>query len=228
MTRLAGLAALLALPIAARATEPILLEPGPAGRDTAVYRFLPDSPRDPDSPSLYAFSSVSASGAHDFRSFVHFEMPADLGGVCVEKAELFVFYGFAFSGFGEGDDAPGTLLCEPVLADWSEAGMTWNTQPPRGAAVDVIEGIESFGYLACDLTGLVQAWLDGAPNFGVALSSPTGRVMGFYSFEAQVDPVLRPALAITPADDSFACPEPAAAGGIALTALARLATRRRS
>jgi hypothetical protein len=218
----------LLLAPAAFAADPILIEPGPAGRDTAVYRFLPDSARAPDSPALYAFSTTSTSGNHEFRSFLHFEMPEELAGACIEQAELFVFFGFEFSGFGEGDDGPGTVLCEPVLAAWSETGMTWNDQPLRGGAVDAVEGIDDFGYVACDITALAQAWLAGAPNHGVALSSPTGRVMGFYSFEAQVDPVLRPALAITPADDPFACPEPGAASVIAVAALARLAKRRRS
>jgi hypothetical protein len=207
----------------ARAADPILIEPGPAGLDTAVYRFLPDSPRDPDSPSLYAFTNAGESGNHDFRSYLRFDLPESLAGACLEKAEIYVFYGFEFSGFGAGENVPGVLWCEPVLSAWSETGMTWNAQPARGAPVDVIEGIDAFGYLACDVTSLAQGWVDGAPNHGIALSSPTGRVMGFYSFEAQVDPVLRPALAVTLAGDPLACPEPGrAVAGVAAVLVAAM------
>lgn len=218
------LAVLVALaPRAAFAAEPILIE---SGQDTAVYRFIPNLARG-DYGSLYAFTIQDAGQNHDFRTFLRFELPPGVAGGCVERAELFVYYGFDASGFGSGLNVPGTLQCAPVLAAWNEATTTWNTQPPIGAAIDEITGIAAFDYLACDVTALAQSWADGAANHGVALSSPTARAMGFYSFEAQVDPVLRPALAITLADDPLACPEPAPGAAIALGALAALRSRRR-
>lgn len=211
---------------AAFAADPIAIEPGPEGEDTAVYRFLPNLARG-DNASLYAFTFADGPQNHDFRTFLRFDLPPGLDGICLEKAEVFVFYGFDFTTFGAGQNVPGTLQCAGVLAGWSEATMTWNNQPPIGAATGTITGIGDFQFLACDVTPLVQSWIEGAPNHGIALTSPTGRVMGFYSFEAQVDPLLRPALVITPADDPLACPEPAAGAAAALVALGSLRSRRR-
>lgn len=225
MKRLA-LACLLALgPRIAVAADPILIE---SGEDTAVYRFLPNLARG-DYSSLYAFTLEDGGQHHDFRTFLRFAPLPDLAGACVEFAAVYVYYGFDFTGFGTGENVPGTLTCEPVLAPWAEATATWNNQPATGAATGSVTGITAFDYLECDVTPIVQAWADGAPDHGIALSSPSGRVMGFYSFEAQVDPVLRPALGITLADDPLACPEPAGAVAAvaALAAAAGLRARRR-
>jgi len=229
--RRAAFAALLALaPCVARAADPILIAPGPEGQDTAVYRFLPNLSRG-DYPTLYAFTISDNGVAHDFRTFIRFDLPVDLAGACIKQAQVFVYYGFDASGFGSGLDVPGTVECAPVLAAWDEATMTWSNQPPIGAPIDTISNITAFQYLVFDVTPLAQSWVDGAPNYGVALSSPTARGMGFYSFEAtQVDPAFRPALAITVADDPSACPEPAVFGSAAaaLAALALERARRRT
>jgi hypothetical protein len=217
--------ALALLPRPAAAADPILVE---SGDDTAVYRFLPNLARG-DYSTLYAFTLADGGQQHDFRTFLRFAPLPDLAGACVEFAAVYVYYGFDFTGFGSGENVPGALTCEPVLAPWAEATTTWNNQPPIGAATGLVTGITAFDYLACDVTPIVQGWADGVPDHGVALSSPTARVMGFYSFEAQVDPVLRPALAITLADDPLACPEPGLGGAMAVTfaALAALRARRR-
>jgi hypothetical protein len=213
-------------PIASRA-ETILIEPGVSdGEDTAVYHFIPFLARG-DYPSLYAFTIAEDNQAHDFRTFLHFDLPEELLGACVEQSDVYVYYGFDSSGFGTGENVPGTLTCEPVLAAWDEMTMTWNSQPAIGAPLDTVTDITAFGLLSCDITPLAQAWLDGEPNYGVALSSPTARAMGFYSSEAG-SPVLqeqKPALAITIADDPQACPEPASAAAFA-TAAGALAVRR--
>jgi hypothetical protein len=210
----------------ASAHEPIVIQPGAEGEDTAVYHFLPFLARG-DYPTLYAFTIAEDNQAHDFRTFLRFPIPAELAGACLESAEVFVYYGFDASGFGSGENVPGTVLCEPVLAAWTEAAMTWANQPPIGDALDAIENVTSFRFLGFDVTALAQSWVDGAPNYGVALSSPTARGMGFYSFEAQVDALLRPALSITVADDPQACPETAAAVPAALAVLAIQRVRRR-
>jgi hypothetical protein len=45
-------------------------------------------------------------------------------------------------------------------------------------------GITAQGPIACDATALVRDWLSGAkPNHGIALTNPTDRVIGMYSFE---------------------------------------------
>jgi hypothetical protein len=213
--RLALFVALLASSQVAVAADPIVVA---SGDDTAVYRFLPDLARGTYT-TLYAFTLEDAGQPHDFRTFVRFDPLPNLAGACVESATAYVYYAFDSSGFGTGENVPGTLTCEPILEPWSGATATWNNQPSTGEPTGTVTGITSFGYLACDVTPTAQAWADGSPNYGVALSSPTSRAMGFYSFEAQVDPFIRPALAITLADDPQACPESAWAAAVAIVAL---------
>jgi len=211
---------LAASPRIAVAADPILID---SGEDTAVYRFLPAIARG-SYPTLYAFTLQDAGQDHDFRTFLRFYPMPDLSGACVASAEVYVYYGFDFAGFGSGGTGPGVLTCSPVLAPWSAASATWNNQPPIGAPTGAVENITAYDFLACDVTATVQAWADGAPDYGIALSSPTDRVMGFYAFDAfgpgsQLDPNLKPALVITLADDPQACPEPAWAAPVAIAAL---------
>lgn len=219
MKRLAIALAIVAaaLPRHAVAAEPVFIE---TGDDTAVYRFLPNIARGAYT-TLYAFTLQDAGQNHDFRTFIRFDPLPGLAGACVESALVYVYYGFDFTGFGTGGSGPGVLTCSPVLAPWSEASTTWNNQPPIGAPTGSVANITTYDFLACDVTATVQSWADGAPDYGVALSSPTDRVMGFYSFEAgpPIDPVLRPALAITLADDPQTCPEPTWVAPVAIAAL---------
>jgi len=58
-------------------------------------------------------------------------------------------------------------------------------------------GITVVAPLAFDVTGLVREWLDdAAPEYGVALTNPTARLLGMYSLESAVAPELQPTLVI--------------------------------
>jgi hypothetical protein len=198
----------------------VVLQPGPEGEDVAPYEFLPSSLRG-SNPSLWA----TTNDGHSFITYLRFALPPDLvaPGEAVGEATLTVFFATDEVGFGEGGDEPGVLECRPVLEDWSESTVTWLAKPAFGEPVDVIEGIEELGPLAFDVAGLVAEWVDGVrPNRGFALTNPTARLMGFFSFEAQVEPVFKASLAI----DVVPAPEPAAGPG-ALAALAALWAARR-
>jgi hypothetical protein len=207
------------------AAELVVLRPGPEGEDVAPYEFIPSSLRG-NNPNLWAVTAESEGQGHDFVTYLRFELPADLVGPDEEVAEalLTVVYTVDEVIFGEGSDDPGVLECRPVTEDWSEASVTWSTRPGSGEPVDVITGIESLGPLAFDVTELVADWVDGVqPNHGFALTNPTERLMGFFAFEASVDPVFKASLEI----DVRPVPEPAAGTGAAAAALAALARRRK-
>ncbi len=58
-----------------------------------------------------------------------------------------------------------------VTGAWTEAGVTWNNQPP--VAVTVTDSVVIIAGLTCasfTVTGDVQAWVDGAANYGWQLS----------------------------------------------------------
>lgn len=201
----------------------VILQPGPEGEDSAPYEFLPSSIRG-NGEALYAFTDPE--GGHDFESFLHFPLPPDLlgEGEVVSEALLSLFYGFEFTIRGDTTDVIGAIECREVLEPWSEATLTWLNRPAYGPPVDVVEDIDEIGAVVCDVTGLVADWAAGVrPNHGIAVTNPTGRLIAFYSFEAAVDDVLRPALLVETAAPE---PEAGAAAGAALAALAGLAARR--
>lgn len=217
-------AALLLATTAPAAAELVVLRPGPEGEDVAPYAFLPGSLRG-SNPNLWATTTSLDGQDHSFITYLRFELPTDLvgPGEQVGEAMLTVVYAIDEVGFGEGSDVPGVLECRPVASPWSENSVTWLAQPAFGPPVDVIEGIEALGPLSFDVTGLVADWVDGVrPNHGFALTNPTSRLMGFFSFEASVDPLFRASLAI----DVVPAPEPGAAPSALAALVATLALAR--
>jgi hypothetical protein len=208
-----------AQPAAARWVE---LAPGPEGVDSAPYAFFPALPRGMHD-TLYAFSDPDA---HGFETYLWFELPEDLLGPDEEVARAFLTLYHAIASFDGSpvDPDPGVLECRETLASWSEATLSWSNKPAYGPPVDTVTGIDALGYVSCDVPDVVQAWAEGArPNHGFALTSPTTRILGFYSFEANVDPGLKASLLI----DVQPVPEPAAGALAAAVALAVLARRAR-
>jgi hypothetical protein len=179
---LASLGLALAMAAPARATV-FEIEPGAEGEDTAPYSFLPSLPRGQHG-TLYAFVASDGGVAHDFETYLKFPLPELEACGEVLAATLEFTYAFDSSGFGSGSDDPGEIHCHEVLEGWSEDQLTWNKRPEVAEPFDVLTGIDTLGPLACDATALVQDWLSGAaPNHGFALTNPTGRLIGMYSWE---------------------------------------------
>jgi hypothetical protein len=198
MTRPFLLALLLGAALPASADRLVQVRPGPEGEDVAAYGFFPSLMRG-NYDTLYAFSATGETGAnHSMETFIEFPVgPGFLGpNEVVKLAELRVAYSFDFDQFGNSNDEPGSLSCSVVTAPWDEATLVWNNKPPFAAPFQTITGITALGPLAFDVTAVVQGWATGAiPNHGVALTSASERVLGFYSFEKTgVDPNLRPYL----------------------------------
>lgn len=185
-TTAAGLS--LALATAAGAQVEQLVQPGPAGEDSAPYSFLPTLVRG-ERDTSWIFSASDAGFDHSFRTFVRFPLPEPPQGLAVAYAYAWFYYAFDASGFGETEEEPASFSCHPVLANWSEATLTWLNQPPIGDAFDGAEGIDGFQLFYCDVTALVRAWQSGAtPNYGIALVNPTARTIGMHSFESTLAP----------------------------------------
>lgn len=196
------------------------------GEDTSPYRFLPNLARY-NRETSFAFVATDENGVrHDFETYVRFPVsPQDIPlGQVLEEALLVVTYAFDFTGFGETSMEPGVVSCHEVLAPWNQTTLTWSNRPAIDLPIDTITEIVDFGALICDVTPIVQGWLDGTiPNHGLAVTSPTSRVIGMHSFEADVNRFLMPNLFLT------TVPEPGTAIGLAsgFTLLATFAKRRR-
>ena len=69
------------------------------------------------------------------------------------------------------EEFPITVDLKPVLEDWDEGAVTWNTRPDVGGLTDSTVMSSGFQTLSFDLTEEVMGWLDDpTSNFGVELS----------------------------------------------------------
>lgn len=154
--------------------------------------------------------------AHDTRTLIRFDvaglalLPAN-----VARATLNLF---AVPGLPPFDNptpgSPVTIQLREVTGDWTETGVTWETQPAVGAAVlasAVQTGVNQL--VSFDITDLVRDWLaDPTGNRGVQLSQPdvllsdAGRpIASLFLSSASTDPALRPFLSVdVPAPASVA------------------------
>jgi hypothetical protein len=73
----------------------------------------------------------------------------------------------------------GPIDVREVPASWSEETLTAGTAPAPGAVIVTVPGasLTLRDYVLVDITSSVQAWLNGSPNFGIALvPNPGGTV----------------------------------------------------
>jgi hypothetical protein len=96
---------------------------------------------------------------------------------------------------------PPTLEVELRQVDepWTESSVTWNNQPDS-TNISKINGVGTgLDYYDWDTTGLVQGWLNGATNNGLALWSDTESTFGWRGFASQesVSPPAPPQLIVT-------------------------------
>ncbi len=71
-------------------------------------------------------------------------------------------------------DTAGLVSLQPVGAAWSEYGVTYQTLPTLGSAVSLFGVSQAGGYVAIDVTSVVQGWVAApAGNYGLALTAGT-------------------------------------------------------
>jgi hypothetical protein len=179
-----------------------LIVPDASGEDVSPYCFLPTLARGSHTTN-YATTAFSTAGTcHSFVTFLRFELPAGLlePGAAIEQATLLVPYLFNSSFGTEPPHPPVRLRVHRVTAAWSEAAVTWASQPPYEATLlDEVDGITDFGVIELDVTQVVRDWVQGTlANHGLVLTSPDDQVLGFHSWEATVSNALKTALLIIP------------------------------
>jgi len=222
----AAIAVVAALATDSRAAELVL----PASEDTAPYSFVPSLARY-NADTLYAFVAEDENEIeHSFETYLRFPGLAGMipEGEEVLSADLLVYYAFDFEGFGETSDLPATLHCHRITGSWNQTTLTWNTRPSLdGPPLDTASGIEDFGIQSFDVTAAAAGWASGSlPDHGLALVSPTPRVLGMHSSEASVPSffkatlvvetgVVTPVPAVSPPTLAFLAVCLAACGGIA-------------
>lgn len=88
-----------------------------------------------------------------------------------------------------------------VASPWTELGVNWNNQPPVSAAVSATQVVShNADCLYTEVTPDVQAWVDGADNYGWQLSDQAETLLGgeaLYGSREQSSPSYRPQLVVT-------------------------------
>jgi len=158
------------------------------------------------STSIFPFGNyIGATSGEDVfcRTYLHFPLDGIPAGATVQSATLHVYVDDFWPGPG---GAP--MSAYPVTADWT--GVDWDdvsTWPALGEGVATTDVSSTAGWYGWDVTSLVQGWLDGTPNYGLAaaaadLGSTANNWAAARRLTAE-DPATRPYLEVT-----FSEPEP--------------------
>jgi hypothetical protein len=71
-------------------------------------------------------------------------------------------------------NTPGVITFSPITASWGEYSVTYANQPSLGSAVGSFAVSQAGGFVAIDVTSLVQGWIASpATNYGLELTSAT-------------------------------------------------------
>ena len=88
------------------------------------------------------------------------------------------------TGAGGGAHPEGPITVHRVTADWTETGATWenmngNFESSKLATIPAqpVDGV----WVSFNLTGQVQAWVNGQPNYGILMASTAEGVHAKYS-----------------------------------------------
>ncbi len=105
-------------------------------------------------------------------------LPSGLTSANVQKATLTVFVNKVTTAGG--------LDFLPINGSWSESTVTYSTAPARGAAVlsDVPVSVANM-YLTVDVTSLVQNWVSGTANYGIAIRAASAQSSTVVSLDSK-------------------------------------------
>lgn len=177
-------------------TTCLTLQRGVAGtvEDTVIYAGLPNAK---NGTNANLWTGLTSSGVA--RSLIKFDLSAVPAGSVVQSAQVSVYASNANTT---------TVRAHRVSAAWQESTATWNTfagaYDPEVLATFVTGG---YGMRTFSLTGQVQAWVNGDPNYGFLIEEdPTPYRTGFGSSESATQS-RRPTLTVC-YDDAATAPEP--------------------
>ena len=173
--------------------QTVTIQPGETeGIDAYVYEDYPTT-NFGEYTDLYA----GANPPGICRSYLQFSLDSVPEDVVITNAKLWLYYFY-------NDPGGATIIgVYPVLAAWTESGVTWDDQPEFGETpIDTynLPAAPTGDFRYWVITDLVRGWLGGSiVNYGLVLASPNEGGLegwiGFYSSDASAS--LRPKLTIT-------------------------------
>ena len=180
---------LLAVLIIDAAGTPLILQPGPEGKDTYVK--IDDSTPHGDADVLEVRKGIGARGVITSRTFIEFDLSA-YSGITVNKAELRLWSVY------RGGRLATVALCR-VSNVWNESTLIWEDNIPFGGPEEYLS--QTGGYYYFDVTSMVSDWITlGVPNYGTVVkfedeSGPNDGIV-VHSSDNTDYPGKRPALLI--------------------------------
>ncbi|WP_378789899.1 DNRLRE domain-containing protein [Nonomuraea fastidiosa] len=121
----------------------------------------------------------SNSGTVRWRSYLRFpDVPAVFAGSKVENADLILWN---YLSNDCGSRVGSGVTARRITSDWDEATLTWSSQPsvtnegadnePGAYSTDCTGSMNYAWDLIHSVDDIVQAWVDGKPNYGIQLAA---------------------------------------------------------
>ncbi|GIW07412.1 MAG: hypothetical protein KatS3mg060_2217 [Dehalococcoidia bacterium] len=141
---------------------------------------------------------VGFDGEEVRRLLVRFDLSTIAGDALVEGATLSLH--LASASLGGAPSVP--ISATMALSPWVESTVSWASQPAHGAPSVATHVLTSTGWYSWDVRPIVQAWVSGAPNYGVVLRTVTETITGTRTFHSReiscvVSPCFEPRLVVT-------------------------------
>ncbi|TET99466.1 MAG: DNRLRE domain-containing protein [Dehalococcoidia bacterium] len=154
------------------------------------------------STSVFPFGNYVGPISRDdvfCRTYLRFPFDAIPASATIQSATLYVYVDDFWPELGS---AP--MATYPVTAAWTPDGVDWydmGAWPALGGAVATTDVSSDGGWFTWDVTGLVQGWVDGTPNYGLAVASAyLGSAESNWAAARRLtagDPATRPYLEVT-------------------------------
>ena len=171
---------LLALLCCGQATAtPVLLQPGPEGKDAAISdQGIGDMNFGSNEHLTRHFGTVNQHG------LIEFDL-APYAGTTISSAQLRLYLELNAT-------AGQQYSIHKNLGAWVESSVTYNNAPAYGSALATILTMAGSQFYSFDVTGAVSGWLAGDPNFGFRLTETNG--VAFFVSSDHAAPSFRPVL----------------------------------
>ena len=147
-----------------------------ADADATLHAGDPESPRGNQETLLVGYDLPATGNAPSegaVRALMRFDLSDLPAEAMIESATLMLRLNASW-------DGPGTeVRCtfQPILGDWDESAVTWDTAPDAGDRIAWIAVPHAaWGWHSLDISELAQAWHQGSqPNHGLLLRGDESR-----------------------------------------------------
>jgi len=184
-----------------KATENLVIQPGPSGKDT--YICLSGEPDCLNGDHGSETDIWLGGGANpNWSGLWQFDLSAIPAGSTINSA-TFSIYIRSMTG------ADSTNTYHKITSNWEESTVTYMTKPSFGDSIGTMH-INSIGWKDMNVTNLVSDWITNGNNYGIYLQYTGGSIMGpSYSPSGDYadDTSLRPKLTINYSASSNGGPE---------------------